>query len=527
MTVSAETNSSDSEKRPAKALLVLRVLLGMALAPGILIAVVAAASGLVESADALDLWMSGVADMLALRAETLALLVALVVAIPGLMLAGLLARPRWWLPAVLPFLLGCLLWHVMMRDISAGYAYPYYIQLLSVLHVAGTGAALFFGWLGSRLARGAGARQTLIALVTLWTGGVCLLALGRAEMGDDSALAFWLFAAGFELGLGVVALVGYWTRENRDLLQVSWVLWCLVALAAVAVGRGLAAAGALAWYSPLPALVVGGAVFSALGLVAAALRRSKVAKRLTRARAVLGLACVASAAVTMALARLFPHPALASAGGSGYVLLSVSPGLASSVEFRADRVRIAGSPDGLDDAPWVASDSVAPPYTTFLPVGVPVPREQLPPGCAGVQARFQLIDFDYLSFGARRWGKRAALHDMMGIVDVGYLFRDAGGGDWTYWVGAGWFDISASADGSKLVEIPASPPDRPELTLSVDLEREERHHVGFGLRLTSADRIIEDVERDGESVLASLVVSDASGNRVVSTRGTLDDLGFT
>jgi hypothetical protein len=527
MTLSAET-AGGPEERPGKALLVLRVLLGVALVPGILIAAVAAVSSLVWGADALDPWVSVLADMLAVPAETLPLLAAVVVAIPGLMLAGLLARPRWWLPAVLPFLLGCILWYVVMRDLSAGYADPYDMQVLVVLHVVGTGAALIFGWLGTHLARSSGGRQTVIALGIPWTGGMCLTGVGTSEIWGDPAVAFWLFAVGLEFGLAVVALVGYWARENRELLSVSWMVWSFAALAAVAVGRGLAAAGALAWYTPLPALVVGGALFSGLGFTAAGLKSSRTSGRLTQARAMLALACAASVASVVAGSRLFPHPVRSDEATPAYVRLSVAQGVSLPVEFRANRMlRVARTPDGLEEAPWVLSALEEPPFETFPAIDVPVPPDELPPGCAGLRARFRLYAFGSAGLGGRHWGRSAAIDNTMCFLDLAYLWHDAAGSEWAYWVPVGVLSPAASLDVSETVAIPHFGPGLPQLNVSVDLEREEADHVGFALSLTNEDLSIEDVQRDGESIHASLQVLDAGGNIVASTQGTLDDLGFT
>jgi len=460
-------------------------------------------------------------------------LLALFLMAPVALLAGIIARPRWWLPATVPLALGCLVWAVLApqaaaRDISDD-------SLLAwVLQVGGTLVALAFGFLGARMSAGKAGTYVAVAFGTVWLGALLVSAGAAGGMFWQTGAGVWLLTVSVEVAVFAMLLAAYWTRDPGRwwLLGIGGTLW----LIGVAIIAGAAAwfgwTGELEWYMPWLLASLGTAWLGLLAFVAAAGRRWRIGGSVPFGRAVFLVGILAVLGLGAVVKGYAPGRVLS--GEPVYARLGVSPGVEVYFQFDESGMRVARSAQELAAAEPVAAVERDGTRAVFPAVDLPIEADELPAGCKQLRAKPEVR-----SFGGSVWGRRSLDVDMMCVVNPAFVYEDERGAEWTYWVGGAGMEAGTSPQRAGVGEMAL--PERPTVEVTAQVGRGGEDHVGLAIAVQSGEmRLlgIENegeafemrflgIEKDGEAVEATLVVLDSGGSTVVTKRGTLEDLGFT
>jgi hypothetical protein len=448
------------------------------------------------------------------------LLVCFLIA-PVALLAGTIARPHWWAPAIAPFALGWLVWVILIVD---GLAQPMSedFWLALVLHVGCTGVALVFGLLGARVSAGRVGAYFAATFGTLW---LALLVAGAAAAEGvvwETGSGVWVLTMSVEVAAFAMLLAAYWARDPGRwwLLGIGGTLW-LIGLAAIAgAALWLGWMGELERHVPWLLTTLNAAWLGLLAFIAAAGRRWRIGGRVPFGRAVLLVGIVATLGLGALVKGYAPGPVLS--GEVVYARLGVSPGVEIYFQFDERGMRVARSAHELATAEPVAAAERDGMRAVFPEVDLPVEADELPARCNQLKAKCMVYDF-----GANAWGRRSLAMDMICVISPGFVYEDEAGAEWTYWIGGIGMDAATSAQQADVLSVPLSVLAQPTVEVTAQVDQEGEDQVGLAITVTSGEMSFDGIEKDGEAVEATLVVRDSNGDTVVTKRGTLEDLGFT
>lgn len=456
---------------------------------------------------------------------------------PAAILAGIIGR-RWWAPAVGAFLAGCVLW--LGQSVLAAWRAqsPVNIGLAAGLHLVAAAIAASCGLLGARLPPERRGHAVAVAVGWTWLGGVVGAAFGLewgAIRSSSVALASLLTAAGAFLGLSMALLAAWRMRGSghRWTLGAAAVVWVIVAVGAAAAALlsqtrdVLSRAPAWLW------AVVGTAAVSALLYVAAAVRGRRLARWApVSLLPALGAVAALLAVTLLGLSALRQWPRyLRSADfgwheeqdaeplGSLYAALQVSPETTVYIELADDALRVASSPEGLAGAEPAPAER-QPLAASYPAVKLPVPAHDLPEGCRQVLSSFRVF-----RFAAGEMTPEERLESLLCLMSSVSKWGE-GADEWACVTQGPLEGLSLSLE---MVEpLPFLIPGRvTALKVIAAPGREGGDTVGLAVQAMSGEVPVADVQRDGESVKAVLVVTDSAGRETASTRDTLENLGFT
>jgi hypothetical protein len=195
-----------------------------------------------------------------------------------------------------------------------------------------------------------------------------------------------------------------------------------------------------------------------------------------------------------------------------YVRVKMPSGAEIYVQFRGDQLRTAATVVGLAKAKPVkakpsssrASSSRA--RYTFPEVQLPVEKQQLPAGFSKALAVFTYQDEDRDSYVTAKLGLSRA---------------DAKGAVWTYWVTA-YAQASDKLSGAQAAVLS----NLGKLTLEAKAEPESGRQVGIAVTAKAGGVLLDDVTRNGKSVMVKLTVLDAQKKVAVATSGPLGKFAY-
>jgi len=219
------------------------------------------------------------------------------------------------------------------------------------------------------------------------------------------------------------------------------------------------------------------------------------------------LGAVVAAALTLSL--LAP---VSAAETPLYARIKVGPKTIVYLQFQGDQMRMATSVAALKTAKAVSPKQSAPDVMIFPEVTLPVAAGALPQGLSKVKA---MIALRRMPGGARSPG---GLWYASGVV--GPSRTDEKGALWTYWFQAG-APTATRPDSAQVWQVP----ELARLRLSVTA-KVERRQLGVAVQVMAGTAAAYDIQKDGKSVEAQVMVRDADGNGIASERGPLAKFGF-
>ncbi len=452
---------------------------------------------------------------------------------PAAILVGIIGR-RWWAPAVGAFLAGCVLW--LGQSVPAVWRAqsPVNIGLAAGLHLVAAAIAGGCGLLGARLSPERRGHAVAVAVGWTWLGGVVGAAFGLewgAIRSSSVALASLLTAAGAFLGLSMALLAAWRMRGpgHRWTLGAAAVVWVIVAVGAVTAAALSETRGVLARAPAWLWAVVGTAAVSALLFVAAAVRGRRLARWApVSLLPALGAAAALLAATLLGLSAVREWPSHlgewheereAEPLGSLYAALQVSPETTVYIELADDALRVASSPEGLAAAAPAPAER-QPMAASYPAVELPVPAHDLPEGCRQVLSSFRVF-----RFAAGEMTPEERLESLSCLMTSVSKWGE-GADEWACVTQGPLEGLSLSLE--TVEPLPFLIPGRvTALKVIAAPGREGGDTVGLAVQAMSGEVPVADVQRNGESVKAALVVTDSAGRETASTRDTLENLGFT
>ncbi|HUT73412.1 MAG TPA: hypothetical protein VM221_01085 [Armatimonadota bacterium] len=208
-------------------------------------------------------------------------------------------------------------------------------------------------------------------------------------------------------------------------------------------------------------------------------------------------------------------PAGATENDAVYTRIQVSPGNVVYVQLWQREMRLATSVAALQVASPVQPVRSLPSAVIFPSVALPVASRALPRGWCGARAAITFLR------GSLRPSAQAGAH-WLAQANIGPCLRDAQGAEWAYLYNYDLIETAPRPEAAPTWGIPG--PSAFKLTV---VPKVAGRSVYIGLRVTSGDATVTEIERDGKKAeVAKVVLRDPHGATTLAKRFKLSDLGF-
>jgi len=179
----------------------------------------------------------------------------------------------------------------------------------------------------------------------------------------------------------------------------------------------------------------------------------------------------------------------------GYARISISPQKEVWLHFKGDRAQFASTAEGLKGAKWME------PQEAERAIALPLEGEK-PQG-------WEKVEISVEAFSRAKWRLSR---------------KDAAGAEWTYAVEE-WLETGGSPEDCPTLEIPKL--EAPKLEVRADPQHEAgKPAIGIGVKVSTEDRELSDIYKNGETVKAQARLLDSTGKVVASIEKPLSEFGF-